>query len=191
MKKDYDRLQCCLCCLGKFSRKKMSKNDRKILEERKKTVEACKKIIDERLDLVNFIKDSMKFQIISGLLLKARHHALVPLLTISLACDSENKKKDMDINESYIAKPDEEVADEEVADEEVADEEVADEGGETIRKFCTRDTKDPIFLSKYVEKVESPSIQVINQSKYTDECSNDLAEAIMENLRINGNISEE
>ena len=91
LKKDYDRQKCCLCNLSRC-RKKKTEAEQKILEEKRITIEVCEKIIDQRLDLVNFIKDSMDFQIIRRLLLKDRHQALVPLLMISLAYNADNEK---------------------------------------------------------------------------------------------------
>ena len=42
-------------------------------------------IINDRLDIKNYIQDSMDLQIIRGLLLKSRHKILMPILSIELA----------------------------------------------------------------------------------------------------------
>ena len=67
----------CCCC------RKEKKTDMRIRQE--EVMNACKKIMDERLDIQNFLQDSMEFQIIRRLLLKKRHQILLPLMSICLA----------------------------------------------------------------------------------------------------------
>ena len=47
-------------------------------------MKSCKTIIDERLDIANFIQDSVDFQIFKQLFLSSRHKLLIPLVTINL-----------------------------------------------------------------------------------------------------------
>ena len=65
------------------------------LAEKKSTIDACEKVLEERLNMVNFLQDSMEFQIIRGLLQKARHQVLIPLLNVSME-KNNNKKIDKD-----------------------------------------------------------------------------------------------
>lgn len=64
------------------------------LTEKKDTIDAIDNILEDRLDMVNFLQDSMEYQVIRRLLLKARHQVLVPLLSVSMEMEHmKNKEK--------------------------------------------------------------------------------------------------
>jgi len=52
---------------------------------------SCSTIINERLDIANFIQDSVDFQVFKQLFLSSRHKLLIPLVNINL---TKKKKKD-------------------------------------------------------------------------------------------------
>lgn len=51
------------------------------------------KILEDRLDIKNFIKDSIDVQILKGLIFKDRHKMLMPMLSLELMKNKEVKKK--------------------------------------------------------------------------------------------------
>lgn len=51
------------------------------------------KILEERLDIKNFIKDSIDVQILKGLIFKERHRMLMPMLSLELMKNKEVKKQ--------------------------------------------------------------------------------------------------
>ena len=53
----------------------------------------CNEILDDRMDIKNYIQDSMDLQIIRGLLLKSRHKILMPLLSIELTKVKRDREK--------------------------------------------------------------------------------------------------
>ena len=86
-REDYNKIKCIgnlkCCCKKNYSK----------FHEKKMNVDACDKILEERLDIVNYIKDSMEFQIIKRLLQKARHQIQIPQLSVSLARNNLEDKK--------------------------------------------------------------------------------------------------
>jgi len=52
---------------------------------------SCRTIINERLDIANFIQDSVDFQVFKQLFMSSRHKLLIPLVNINL---TKKKKKD-------------------------------------------------------------------------------------------------
>lgn len=97
-----------ICCCKKEDKDKDKKkgtdnehiNDKQVKAQeirriKRQTYKNCISIIDDRLDLKNYIQDSMDLQIIRGLLLKARHKILMPILSIELANTERLKEKNM------------------------------------------------------------------------------------------------
>jgi hypothetical protein len=88
IKKDYNKLfwcglmcKCCKCCVDQ--------NDA-LLEERKLVMSDCFTCIDEKMDVKNFLHDSMDFIPIKNLLMKSRHKLLMPCLVLNI---TRNKTK--------------------------------------------------------------------------------------------------
>jgi len=78
LKKDF----CCknytgLCCC--YKRKDKAKHDQKC-----RNLKACKMIIQEKLDLGNFLHDAMDFHAVRQLMIKSRHKILMPTLVLQL-----------------------------------------------------------------------------------------------------------
>ena len=92
---DYAYIKMCPC-----SKKKAG--DEKLVQDKKVTLKACEMILEERLDVLHFLQDSLEFQLIRRLLLRERHQILVPQLEVTLATKEYNKdlkdslKKDED-----------------------------------------------------------------------------------------------
>ena len=81
IKKEFTQLTCrkhCSCCF-----KKSTKNP--ILNDKLKVFDSCQQTIAEKMDLGNYLNDSMKFHITYHLLLKSRHVLLAPLLSLHLS----------------------------------------------------------------------------------------------------------
>ena len=160
--KDYDSLKCGICNIFKCCKKK-NEAEKKLLGQKQNTISACEKIISERLDLVNYINNSMEFQIIRDLFLKARHHALIPLLSISQA-DKSNKDKGK--KEATRNNGEEKVRDKQKEDREP-------KTGEPITDNCFRieesldnsnvdnlkkDNEDVVHPTKFIEAMEEEEI---------------------------------
>lgn len=58
----------------------------------------CHQAFSEKMDLANYLNDSMNFHATSHLLLKSRHRLLVPLLSIHLS----SKKKGVEYKNSFL-----------------------------------------------------------------------------------------
>jgi hypothetical protein len=72
---------CCRCCVPK---------DDKLFEERKRVLSDCITCIDEKMDIQQFLHDSMDFMVIKQLLMKSRHKMLMPSLILNI---TRNKTK--------------------------------------------------------------------------------------------------
>ena len=87
MKGSYARLlcgltcKCCNCCLPQ---------DDTLFEERKLMLADCITCIDEKMDIKNYLHDSMDFMAIKQLLMKSRHKILMPSLILNI---TKNKTK--------------------------------------------------------------------------------------------------
>ena len=84
----------CPCCFKRSANKDL-------LDKKREVYDNCNQIISEKLDLANYLNDSMNFHATSHLLLKSRHRFLVPLLTMHLT--SKSKKHDIE-NKSIFFK---------------------------------------------------------------------------------------
>jgi hypothetical protein len=73
--------KCCACCAPK---------DDDFFEERKLMLSDCITCIDEKMDIKNFLHDSMDFMAIKQLLMKSRHKMLMPSLILNI---TRNKTK--------------------------------------------------------------------------------------------------
>jgi hypothetical protein len=73
--------KCCTCCAPK---------DDNFFEERKLMLSDCITCIDEKMDIKNFLHDSMDFMAIKQLLMKSRHKMLMPSLILNI---TRNKTK--------------------------------------------------------------------------------------------------
>jgi hypothetical protein len=72
---------CCKCCVPK---------DDALFEERKLLLSDCITCIDEKMDIKQFLHDSMDFMVIKHLLMKSRHKMLMPSLILNI---TRNKTK--------------------------------------------------------------------------------------------------
>ena len=80
IKKEFNYIACskvCFCCFKKRLRDKVFKNKVKIYEQ-------CYQAANQKMDLTNYLNDSMNIQATSHLLLKSRHRLLVPLLSLQM-----------------------------------------------------------------------------------------------------------
>ena len=73
--------KCCKCCFPK---------DDELFEDRKLMLADCITCIDEKMDIKNFLHDSMDFMAIKQLLMKSRHKMLMPSLILNI---TKNKTK--------------------------------------------------------------------------------------------------
>lgn len=67
----------CCCFLGKLRRDPM-------FEKRTLNMRTCELIIEEKMNLQNYIHDSMDFHAMRQLMVKSRHKILMPMLVINL-----------------------------------------------------------------------------------------------------------
>jgi hypothetical protein len=96
IKDSYARLYFCgfifnsfLCCLPKSCMCCDTKGDQ-LFEDRKLVLSDCFTCIDEKMDIKNFLHDSMDFMAIKQLLMKSRHKLLMPSLVLNI---TRNKTK--------------------------------------------------------------------------------------------------
>ena len=90
IKNDYKSIFCskvCPCCCKKRLKNKEFQNKIKIYDN-------CNQAIQEKMDLSNYLNDSMDFRATSHLLLKSRHRILIPLLNLHMI----SKKKHLGYN---------------------------------------------------------------------------------------------
>ena len=73
--------KCCQCCVPQ---------DDTLFDERKMVLSDCITCIDEKMDIKNFLHDSMDFMAIKQLLMKSRHKMLMPSLILNI---TRNKTK--------------------------------------------------------------------------------------------------
>ena len=83
------------CLLNDFKccRKKNFGGKIGIFEQNMNILNTCNQVLDERMNIGNFIQDSMDLQVIRGLFLKSRHKLLLPLLLMHLYKKRDLKKK--------------------------------------------------------------------------------------------------
>lgn len=79
----------CFCLTKRLLKKKENKNDL----NKAVNMSACKLILEEKMDIGNFLHDSMDFYCIRQLIMKSRHKILVPLLIIHLTKTKTIKSK--------------------------------------------------------------------------------------------------
>ena len=75
-----------------------------LFEDRLETLNVCSEILNDRLDIKNYIQDSMDLQIIRSLLLKSRHKILMPLLSYHMTkkrLDGQKKNTRRDKKTSF------------------------------------------------------------------------------------------
>jgi hypothetical protein len=66
------------CCKRNYDTKELD-------EKREENFRACQDVLDQALDVGNFIRDSVEMRLLKGLFIKERHRALMPMLAVSTA----------------------------------------------------------------------------------------------------------